>query len=395
VKSLALILGALTLAAGSAAATPPIELPTLTRIASKLSGLRADRKVSVVTADPARMQREATRILDRDYPADQQAYDETVYRALGLLKANEALRPALVAGSKDVLGLYDPLGQTLFVRAGSQRRTALLHELVHALQDQAFNLRRLSDLRRGDRDAAIAASAAVDGDAQFATRLVGGAGGVAVTPRRSATYSDDRIGLFLDLEQQFPYTTGLRFVANLHNLGGNKAIFSALRQFPTTTEQIFHIDAFLAREPAQQVTLPPSAGGLSLQRSDTFGELDVRALLAVYQVPRLDHVGEGWGGGRTAIYADTSGHKAVVVDLGWDTDLDAAQWSEAVTTYVNEAFDPDVPGFPVTTPCAVESCWNVGGRHIAFARRGEQTALVFGDSVATASAVATSLVGRP
>ena len=134
----------------------------------------------------------------------------------------------LVARSKDILGLYDPVTRTLFVRAGSQRRNGLLRQLVHALQDQSF---------------------------------------------------------FLELENQFPYTTGLRFVVNLHNLGGNQAIFSALRQFPTTTEQILHVDAFLAREPGQRLTLAPSAGGLALQHSDTFGELDVRALLAVFQVP--------------------------------------------------------------------------------------------------------------
>ena len=151
----------------------------------------------------------------------------------------------LVARSKDILGLYDPVTRTLFVRAGSQRRNGLLRQLVHALQDQSF---------------------------------------------------------FLELENQFPYTTGLRFVVNLHNLGGNQAIFSALRQFPTTTEQILHVDAFLAREPGQRLTLAPSAGGLALQHSDTFGELDVRALLAVFQVPRLDEVGDRWGGGRTAIY---------------------------------------------------------------------------------------------
>jgi hypothetical protein len=387
---------ALGLLAGPGTAASPIELPTLTRIASKLSGLQSERRVTVVTADAATMRRQATRLLDRDYPADQQAYDETIYRALGLLKAGEPLRPALLARStSNVLGLYDPVSGTLYVRSGTQRRAALLHELVHALQDQAFNLRRLSALRRGDRDAAAAAAAAVEGDAQWATQLVGGAGTPSLTTRLLASHSSHRIDLFLELEQQFPYTTGLRFVANLHNLGGNKAVFTALRQFPTTSEQIFHIDAFLAREPAQQVALLPAAGGLSLQRADTFGELDVRALLAVFQVPRLDHVGEGWGGGRTAIYGDAAGHKAVAVVVNWDTDLDAAEWGEAVATYVNEAFEPDIPGFPATTPCGSATCWSVAGRQIAFVRNGERTALVFGDSAATAGALAASLAGAP
>jgi hypothetical protein len=386
----------LVLVAPAAGAAPPIELPTLTRIASKLSGLRAERAVTVVISDAAGMKSQAKRLLDRDYPPDQQAYDETVYRALGLLKPGESLRPALLSRvTNDVLGLYDPAGRTLYVRGAQKQRTAFVHELVHALQDQAFDLRRLSALRRGNRDAALSASAAVEGDAQYATQMLGGRILAISRPRREiASHGSNRIALFLQLEQQFPYTTGLRFVSTLHNLGGNQAVFTALRQFPTTTEQIFHIDAFLAREPARTVALPTNAGDFTLQRSDTFGELDVRALLAIFQVPRLDHVGDGWGGGRTAVYTDTGGHKAVAVVLNWDTDADAAQWSEAMSTYVNEAFDPDVPGFPQTTPCSVETCWTVAGRQIAFAHKADRTALVIGDSLAAASAVAAAITGN-
>ena len=77
--------------AGAALAAPspagtPIELPTLTRIASRLSGLQAHTRVTVVMRNAAGMRSEAQRLLDRDYPADQQAYDETVYLALGLLQ---------------------------------------------------------------------------------------------------------------------------------------------------------------------------------------------------------------------------------------------------------------------------------------------------------------------
>ena len=73
---------------------------------------------------------------------------------------------------------------------------------------------------------------------------------------------------------------------------------------------------------------------ITLARTDTFGELDVRALLAAFQVPRLDHVGEGWGGGRTALYEAADGRSTSVVALSWDSVLDAAQWEEAVTTLV-------------------------------------------------------------
>jgi hypothetical protein len=361
----------------------------LTRIASSLSGLQAHRRVTVVMRSAAGMRSEALRLLDRGYPADQQAYDETVYRALGLLQPDVPLRPALLARATiNVLALYDPLSRNLYVRSGSTDRRALVRELVRALEDQAFDLRRLSTLRAGNRDAAAAAAGAVDGNAEFATTVIGGRL-LAISPAPRFTAPGGRpMDVFLQLEQEFPITTGLRFITTLHNLGGNKAVFSALRLLPTTTKQIFHIDSFLAREPAQPVTLPAGAGGLNLQRSDTFGELDVRALLATFDVPRLDQVGEGWGGGRSAIYRDPSGATAVVFALGWGTDLDAARWEEAVTTYVNEAFDPDVPGFPATTPCGDDTCWSIAGRQIAFRRHGASTALVFGPSLAAADALA-------
>ncbi|MBA3347340.1 MAG: hypothetical protein H0T13_02150, partial [Actinobacteria bacterium] len=120
-------------------------------------------------------------------------------------------------------------------------------------------------------------------------------------------------------------------------------MFVALRRFPESTEQIFHLDKFLERERPLQIVLPVDAAGLRLAADNTFGELDVRALLAVFGVPRLDHAGTGWGGGRTAIYR-APGREAVAIAPDWDTELDAQQWSDAVALYVNEAFDADVPG---------------------------------------------------
>lgn len=257
---------------------------------------------------------------------------------------------------------------------------------MHALQDQHFDLRRLA-LLNGRRDASLAAAAAVEGHATLvAGVLAGGHGG-----RSTLGHSAERLGEFLDLEASFATTTGLRFSAGLRNLGGNKAVFGSLRRFPETTEQIFHVDKFLARERALPIILPVSVGGLELGDDDTFGELDVRALLAVFSVPRLDHVGEGWGGGRSALYRDGEGGATVLVALDWDTERDAAQWEEAVRVYVNEAFDAERPGFPEPAPCAATTCWQFGGRAIAFQIEGARTALALGPSLAQAASLAVEI----
>jgi hypothetical protein len=381
--------GALALAAPAQSAAP-IQLPALARLASQLSGLKQKKKLKVVILSGPAIEKQALRLLDRDYPADQQAYDENLYRALGLLAASEPLRPVLVSLTKGVRGLYDPISTTLYARRSSDVRQTLVHEIIHALQDQAFNLRRVTALRRGSRDAASAASAAFEGSATFFSDVLGQRRLQLRSPQSHTGKS--RARLFLELEQAFAYTTGLRFIASLQNVGGRPAIYSALRRMPETTEQVFHLDAFLAREQPVPLELPTSAGGFSLARDDSFGELDVRALLAVYQIPRLDHVGDGWGAGLSALYRAPDGATAFAVRLDWDNELDAREWDEAVTFVVNEAFDADTTGVPPTTACKVQVCWSLGRRQIAFSRNETRTVLVVGSSLSSVEAVASGIV---
>lgn len=383
---LAVALPALALPARAAA---PVPVPALTRIASKLSGLRVRKPVRVVYLAPRAMDRKALALLDRDYPPDQQAYDEAVYRLLGLLNGTQSLRPTLVQlYARGTLAEYDPVGRVLFIRKGRDVRSVVLRELVQALQDQAFDLRRLSSLRRGHRDAALAAAAAVEGHAFFATQVLGGR--VLFSIRAPVSHRGPRARAFLDLERQFPATTGVRFIAALRNVGGNPAVLAALRRFPQTTKQVFHVDAFLGREAPKAVAFPDAVSGLERVRDDSFGELDVRALLAVHQVPRLDHAAEGWAGGRTALYRGPSGARGLVLGLHWETETDATEWAEAAGTFVNEAFDADRPGLPATVPCGDSTCWFVAGRAIAFRRAATRTALAIAPTVAAAEALATA-----
>ena len=187
------------------------------------------------------------------------------------------------------------------------------------LQDQHFDLRRTTRLPGGS-DARIAAAAAIEGHAN----LVAGA-----LNSQTTSLGGGKLRRFVELERGFTDSVGLRFAADLRNLGGTKAVLASLRRFPVTSEQVFHLDAYLERERALPIVLPVDAAGMTLVRDSTFGELDVRALLAVFGVPRLDLVATGWGGGRSALYRGAAGD-TVLIALDWDTDGDAQQWAEAV-----------------------------------------------------------------
>lgn len=372
------------LAVPAAAALDRTQVRALVRIAGSASGLKARAQVRVAVEPPARFREQRLRQLDREYPRPALARDESVYRALGLTSAGAGVLRRTLVELEQRRGFYDPVGRTAHVRAGTGERATALHEIVHALQDQHYDLRRLNRLG-SDTDARRAGLAAVEGHALLVANVL--------AKRSTSAHVGDKLKRFLELQRGFVQTVGLRFASDLRNLGGNTALLGALRRFPATSEQVFHLDKYLERERARPIVLPGDAGGLRLAGDATFGEIDVRALLAVFDVPRLDHAATGWGGGRAAVYRGSPG-QAVLLALDWDTELDARQWAEAAATYVNEAFDAATPGEPPATPCAAERCWQLAGRSIAFARDRSRTRLVVGGDLDTAVSVALQTLGQ-
>ncbi len=176
------VLAAAALAAAAAAVTPG-DAKTLLRVASRLSGLDVRRAVPVVSEPAKSFSARRLKLLDRLYPPSAQSYDDELYAALGLSTRTGTLRKALTTTQKQRV-LYDPVARKAYVQAGKDERDAILHELVHALQDQHFDLRRV-ELLKGRRDASLAAAAAVEGHSTLVAGVLGaGHGG------RSAVYRD-------------------------------------------------------------------------------------------------------------------------------------------------------------------------------------------------------------
>ena len=379
------VLAAALVAAPLAHALDGQQTRALLRIAQKASGLTAKSQVRIVVEKPAAFERRRIRAIDRRYPPAAQAHDEVVLRALGVTTGGKGVLRRTLLEVDARTEVYDPLTRTAYVRAGPTERAAALHGVVHALQDQHFDLRRVVRLQPGS-DATISALAAVEGHARLVSDVL--------APRRIYAHGGPKLTRFLQLERGFARDVGLRFAAELRNLGGTRAVNDALRRFPATSEQVFHLDKYLERERPRPIALPADAAGLTLASEGRFGELEVRALLAVHGVPRLDRAAAGWGGGRTAVYRG-AGEEAVAVALDWDTDLDALQWAGAAVTLVYEAFDAAVPGPPAPVACEATTCWQLGSVGVAFALNGERSALVVSATAERAAAVARVLVPSP
>jgi hypothetical protein len=220
---------------------------------------------------------------------------------------------------------YDPDARRLLLRrTPTPARARIINELVRALVDQHFNLRRLVGLRARDRDRALAAEGMVDGTAALASGVVAPA--IRGAPLERFLRLDSGVGAGRSLAKELRY------------LGGSRALASALGTFPQTTEQLLHVDKFLERERALPVRLPREVGDLKLRTFETFGELDVRSLLRTYGVPNAVNVAAGWGGGRLALYGSAHGETSAVLTLRWDSYDDGVEWRDALPRYVAAAF---------------------------------------------------------
>jgi hypothetical protein len=275
----------------------------------------------------------------REYPRSLRYIDTALYARLGLRP--RSLQAQIASATHLSRAWYDPFARTLLLRRTPRpQRARVVNELVRALVDQNFNLRRIAGLRVRDRDRALAAKSIVDGTAALAA-------GVGASPARGTP-----VERFLQLESGLG--PGKALAKELRYLGGSRALASALRSFPQTTEQLLHIDKFLEREHALAVRLPTRIGDWKLHASETFGELDVRGLLRAFGIPNAVATAEGWGGGRIGLYISPAGETTAALSLEWDTIEDAAQWRDAVPRYVGVAF----PGAVARDCPPLDHCWS-------------------------------------
>ena len=353
-----------------AAAPATVRTDAQLRSAARLSGLPVRKTVPRATLSPARYGALLALARNRDYPPALRNADTQLYSRLGLqtvVLRQHAARPTAPAW-------YDPYARKLLLqRPATPTRARVVHELVRALVDQNFNLRRLRGLRTRDRDAALAAHAIVDGTAALVSKL---------RPPAVRGSAADR---FVTLESSAGLGPGRALASELRYLGGSNALRTALQRFPQTTEQLLHVDKFLERERALPVHLPGRIGEVRLMTTETFGELDLRNLLRAIGVANAPSIAAGWGGGRVGLYLTSTGDTVAAVALRWDTLQDAAEWRAAVPAYVAAAF----PGAVARDCPPLDRCWS-SASDLASGVLGTTSVFVSGPG---ADAVGAALIG--
>lgn len=256
---------------------------------------------------------------------------------------------------EQVAGFYDGETGELVVAgdAGSLSplsRSIVVHELVHALQDQHFDAwdRWQAMLDEERYDEAAAYQAVIEGDATYAQTLyiqnLGPADLLAIAGEIGGTDQDalDDAPFFLQEGLVFPYDEGFRLVQRLVGEGGLAAVNAAMIDPPVSTEQVYHPSRFVDEEPPVDVVLdlaPPP--GYSVYEVSTWGELGFVQLFGESS-GRGDvaQVADGWGGDAYRIF-NAGDEVVMVLLLAGDTATDAAEVAEAFLLLARAAVGED------------------------------------------------------
>ena len=296
---------------------------------------------------------ELERLFEEQYPQEEQEADNIALRALGLLEPGEDVAELQLQLLGDqVLGFYDDVEKRMVVvsDAGLDANAKLTyaHEYAHALQDAAFGIDSLDREAVGEDDRGLARTALLEGDAtvvMLAWALEHLTQEELMEIGTGAELPDTTgIPSWMVHQLQFPYNEGSLWVGEL---AGNPRspnfaeVDAAYANPPDSTEQIIHMDKWLAREDPIRVEVPDLASALGEDWEEVdatpIGEASIRIMLEYLGVPPdpAMEAARGWGGDRAVIASGPDDAFAVAWRLAWDAPSDANEFADAYRTAIS------------------------------------------------------------
>jgi hypothetical protein len=249
--------------------------------------------------------------------------------------------PALTSLLDEQLaGFYDPQEDTLFVTADTADRMTLVHEVVHALQDQHFDLgKRMREAKTSDALSALQILA--EGDATSAMVEIprtGVQGQVAAAAAFStvgaffaeATPTEVPVPAILKRGLIAPYLDGFSLVEGLRVAGDWTAVNALWAQRPRVSAQLLSDQPLHWSNSVKQSEhgLPESPSwraSLEPLYDDVTGEQGVRVLFEEWLArSKAAEAARGWVADRVTVWSE-QGSSALFWRLRWANESDTQQ----------------------------------------------------------------------
>lgn len=417
--------------ATAAAPGDPAWLADLETELTALRGLPFKWRVPFGTESKAAFRAKVRQDLWRDLPSPKSADVSRSYVALGFAERGFDLSHAMEeALATQVAAYYDPERRAFRVIGTDvavddpKRAMVVSHELVHALQDQYFDLQRFSGDRAGsglDEDQKLARRFVIEGEATF-LMMAHGLGNGPPSERRLGSWAVaglrmetrmlsamDMLDLAASLRQGSsaekldpearselealaklpvvvtlplfePYFKGAELISEVWAAGGWPAVDALFRDPPDSTEQALHPAEKLLghRDPPVRMHLAPNVPGpVSAARSlgsEVVGELGWRVYFKTWRLPDPETAASGWGGDRYWSWA-VGERTLTVTATTWDAQADAERFFAAYEATLANRF-----------PRGTATGWGASGLRlegadgtlVALVRRGSDVDIVTG-----------------
>lgn len=319
--------------------------------------------------------------LDEELPEHRARRLARAYELLGLVSADTDLREVLLGVYREqVAGFYDPDSTALFVLDDQPAETlepVLLHELVHAVQDQTVSLQALTDPALGN-DRRTAAQAAIEGHATLVMlefmmgRMGRGEVDLAEVPsmadqlRPALEAARDQYPALASAPRVlqegllFPYLEGAGYVLAAWQADRDRGAVLSSR-LPTSTEQVLDPARALGDVVDAPVPLWLVPGEGTVLLDETLGMAELGILLEAHGGD--PEAARGWGGDRWALIAPADGGEAgLVYAVAFDAAADRDAFVAALT-----------PGLGGMSRRARLESRDVEGHAVALLRVGLQT----------------------
>lgn len=328
---------------------------------------------------------------------------------LGIIAdAQDYADKAIEVMSGQIAGYYNPDDKKIYivenvlgeVRPGLPSMT-IMHEQIHALQDQYYNLKNLTNLLTlENEDRALAIQSVIEGEATVLMydayfRSFKGFGmdtGSSGFDLRSfiidsmMSYGkhfktkEGKAAIFME-DLLFPYFWGGNFIQYTVNNKGWEAVDAIYTNLPNSSEQIMHPEKYyLNREEPKIVILPDLSAvlGTSWLRlsKDTLGEFGFYLIGKVF----LDELqckvmSEGWGGDYFEFYEEQDTKKTLLVSLSkWDSEKEA----EDFFSFYKKAIEKKYKELKLIKEDKDASHWKAGEDNVYLARNKESVLIIEG-----------------
>ncbi|MBI2155069.1 MAG: hypothetical protein HYU24_15420 [Candidatus Rokubacteria bacterium] len=330
--------------------------------------------------------------LNRKYPPADVEAEQKAMIAWGLVPADFDLRGFyLDLMEEQAAAYYDPVGKVMVLAdwlTPEQQQSALLHELVHALQDREISLDRfVAPSPRGRGDQLLAREALIEGEAVAVSlevilkpqgldfqKLPDLSSLQQLIAAQSIGPVVDRAPKYIKDLLLFPYTHGLAFVHQFRQRRPWSAMSALYRDPPRSTTQILHPDKFFdQRQDPLAITLADLSGALPsgwrLLDDDELGEWALSEVLE-------RHVGEatarrlatGWRGDRYQVWEAASAGPLLVYRVAWETEAIAEAFAQAYAGVMEKKY-PTLAGKASRSPGSAWA-WQDGPQRFLVERRG-------------------------